>query len=74
MLILALLQSCSSHKDAAFWNLVLSPITSRITSGDSVLPPIYAYKRDIQDNDFGEDEYNQMEQEMIIFNENKKRL
>ena len=70
LLILALLQSCSSHKDAAFWNLVLSPITS----GDSVLPPIYAYKRDIQDNDFGEDEYNQMEQEMIIFNENKKRL
>jgi hypothetical protein len=41
-------------------------------SYDSVLPPAYAYKRDNPDNGFDVDDYNALEQEVILFNQGNK--
>ncbi len=79
VLIVTLLQSCSSTDVATTrsglnWNFVMSSISTMAGSYDSVLPPAYAYKRDNPDNGFGEDDYNELEQEMILFNQNKEHL
>ncbi len=73
VLIVTLLQSCSSTDVATTrsglnWNLVMGSLATMAGSYDSVIPPAYAYRRDIQGNGFGEDDYNELEQEVILFN------
>jgi hypothetical protein len=75
ILIVTLLQSCFSYDEItsrgdANWNLFYNSIDYLGGTSDSVLPPIYAYKRDILNNGFDEDDYNELEQEMILHNHN----
>jgi hypothetical protein len=71
LLVVTLLQSCSPREEAN-WNLVFNSLDYLTGTSDSVLPPIYAYRRDIPNNGFDEDDYNKMEQEMILFNQNNE--
>ena len=70
LLTVTLLQSCSVREEANL-NLVFDSlgVWAGIES-DSALPPIYAYKSAIPNNGFDEDDYNKMEQEMILHNHN----
>jgi hypothetical protein len=73
LLVVTLLQSCSQRQQA---NVGLAWSTLDVFAGsyDSALPPIYGYKAAISGNGFDEDDYNEMEQELILFNQNKEHL
>ena len=68
LLVITLLQSCSLREEAN-WNLAFDSLDYLTGTSDSVLPPIYAYRRDIPNNGFDQDDYNKMEQEVILFNQ-----
>ena len=76
LLTVTLLQSCSQREytDSFLLFDAIVSIGSPSVPDNSVLPPTFAYRRDISNNGFDEDDYNKMNQEMILFLNNQELL